>query len=520
MHALNERVTAALVLLLLTPVGAWAGAKTCLTGTDPSVTSDARQLASARLLIGGFGCNCASYDGTPGKGRADYLRCVQSDVAAIVRSGYLRSQCRATLLKGLRNAPCGWSASLSRAPCVKKTSRGKVTCAIKAATRCNDVSGQFTQRTCTSSLFPSCTDTSDTNNDGVIGVGDSGACAPLPACGNGVREAFEQCDPPDAPCASSEVCVGCLCATATATSTRSAPPGATSTPTASPPPITSVTPTPTQTPLAAVGCCASTTGPALCIDSAVGYVGPTLCQLERGTWMPDMHCSCDSPVACSGSCLPGPPASTATPCSSGFVDQGDGTVLDCVTGLMWEKKDRSGTLHDADNRYTWAGLCSGSNALCQPNAAAAAACTTATGGELGCTQCAAGSEPCNVNPFSSGALTTIWDWLVQLNAADFAGHADWRIPSTGQDGGTEELESILAQLPTCTSSPCVAPAFNTDCAPGCTLTTCSCTTSEAYWSAMSVANVPADAWGVHANNVTGRFGKDVGLNLRAVRGGS
>ena len=30
--------------------------------------------------------------------------------------------------------------------------------------------------------------------------------------------------------------------------------------------------------------------------------------------------------------------------------------------------------------------------------------------------------------------TTIWDWLNQLNAASFAAHSDWRIPTVGRDG--------------------------------------------------------------------------------------
>jgi len=515
MHALNTRGTAALALVLLLPVGAWAGAKTCLTGTDASVAHDASQVAGARLLIGGFGCNCPAYDGSPGKSHADYLHCVQNDVNAVVRSGYVRSQCKATLLKSLRTTTCGWSASLNRVPCVKRSTSGRVTCVIKSSVRCIDVSGQFTQRMCTSAVLPSCADAADTNNDGLIGTGDSGGCAPPPACGNGVREAAEQCDPPSAPCAAGASCIDCVCATPTQTATVSAPPVTTNTtlPNATP------TPTPIQGSINSAGCCASATGGGICIDSSAGYVGSALCQLERGTWMPGQHCSCQSAVACAGACLPGPPGPTPTPCSSGFVDNGDGTIHDCTLDLTWEKKDQGGGLHDVNNRYTWAGLCTGSNALCQPNPAAAAACSDATAGALGCAVCSAGAT-CNVDPFAAGAVTTIWDWLVQLNASNFAGYNDWRIAATGQDGGAPELESILAQVPTCTSSPCVASVFNTACASGCSVGTCSCTATDAYWSSVSVTNIPADAWGAHVNDVTGRFGKDVGLNLRAVRGGN
>lgn len=36
-----------------------------------------------------------------------------------------------------------------------------------------------------------------------------------------------------------------------------------------------------------------------------------------------------------------------------FVDNGDGTVTDVTTGLMWEQKNDAGGIHDKDNFYTW-----------------------------------------------------------------------------------------------------------------------------------------------------------------------
>src|ERR1700731_1612843 len=38
-----------------------------------------------------------------------------------------------------------------------------------------------------------------------------------------------------------------------------------------------------------------------------------------------------------------------------FTDNGDGTVADRQTGLMWEKKTPtgSGSVHDVNNKYTW-----------------------------------------------------------------------------------------------------------------------------------------------------------------------
>src|SRR5262245_55689375 len=63
------------------------------------------------------------------------------------------------------------------------------------------------------------------------------------------------------------------------------------------------------------------------------------------------------------------------------------TIIDLNTGLEWEKKNSKdliqnpGNLHDADNVYLWSG---------------------------------------------DGSQETIWDWLDDLNAQNFAGHNDWR----------------------------------------------------------------------------------------------
>jgi hypothetical protein len=36
-----------------------------------------------------------------------------------------------------------------------------------------------------------------------------------------------------------------------------------------------------------------------------------------------------------------------------YVDNGDGTITDAVTGLMWEKLSDDGSIHDADAAYGW-----------------------------------------------------------------------------------------------------------------------------------------------------------------------
>lgn len=135
-------------------------------------------------------------------------------------------------------------------------------------------------------------------------------------------------------------------------------------------------------------------------------------------------------------------------CSDRFCDNGDGTITDSSTGLMWEKKDMSGGIHDLGNQYSWSS--SGSAA--------------------------------------DGTAFTMF--LASLNTPPcFAGHCDWRLPKSAgtaerPSGEAAELESIVAPYP-CGTPPCVPPIFNQACSPGCTVLSCSCTQSFYYWSASS-----------------------------------
>jgi hypothetical protein len=169
-----------------------------------------------------------------------------------------------------------------------------------------------------------------------------------------------------------------------------------------------------------------------------------------------------------------------------YRDNGDGTVTDENTNLMWEKKDQTGGgLHNWDNTYPWEGTCSNK-------------ATTLCGTDADCSI----DGTCNV----SGGKMTIFQWVAQLNTPPcFAHHCDWRIPNV------KELQSIVDYE---TYLPPVDAAFNNNCSVGCSVDgtndtrKCSCTQSAGpskgyYWSGSTYAPSPIVpppgsmlAWGV------------------------
>ncbi|MCC6766968.1 MAG: DUF1566 domain-containing protein [Deltaproteobacteria bacterium] len=146
-----------------------------------------------------------------------------------------------------------------------------------------------------------------------------------------------------------------------------------------------------------------------------------------------------------------------------YTDNGDGTITDDRTGLMWEKLSDDGSLHDKDNYYTW------------------------------------------TNAFAVK--------IAGLNAGGgFAGHTDWRLPNVN------ELQSLVSYGAV---NPSVSAAFNTACAPACTVTTCSCTQSNFYWSATTYQDSPSLAWLVFFfDGDVYADGKPDNYYVRGVRGGS
>ena len=182
-----------------------------------------------------------------------------------------------------------------------------------------------------------------------------------------------------------------------------------------------------------------------------------------------------------------------------YTDNGDGTITDNVTGLMWEKKDDSGGIHDQDNLYTWCVDVSPDNGACD-------------------------------NGTNSMDGTIVTTFLAALNGGGgFAGYTDWRIPNY------KELTSILDLE---TVGPAVDPAFHQSATcTGCTDVTaaaCSCMQSNYYWSSTTYqgemegaassappAPGPNVAWSVEFNGgfVIAIFDKISVLYVRAVRGG-
>lgn len=153
-----------------------------------------------------------------------------------------------------------------------------------------------------------------------------------------------------------------------------------------------------------------------------------------------------------------------------YVDNGDGTVTDNATGLMWEQKSAAGTgdVHDVTNVYTWN--------------------DTTVDASFG----------------PSGTLYS--DFLQQLNGltlsggiACFAGHCDWRIAEIG------ELRSILSAPFPCGTSPCIDPTFGP-------------TQAASYWSSSSLASGPFGAWCVDfGGGFVNKRSKPNGTYARAVR---
>lgn len=196
---------------------------------------------------------------------------------------------------------------------------------------------------------------------------------------------------------------------------------------------------------------------------------------------------------------PQPPMQTPTPTPTAianpgrFVDNGDGTVTDTQTRLMWEKK--TGTVggsrdfndpENVNNSYTW---CIG----------------TFYALELDVIICTNSSSPPDGTAFT--------DFLPRVNGTlcsgsscpALGGHSDWRLPTSA------ELQTIIDGSASgcgwgCLPGPCVDPTFGP-------------TQSNFYWSSTTYQVVPNAAWGVICGIVEADC-KSYNGYVRAVRSGS
>jgi hypothetical protein len=164
-------------------------------------------------------------------------------------------------------------------------------------------------------------------------------------------------------------------------------------------------------------------------------------------------------IACGGT---GQDGAVRAGADLAYQDNGDGTITDLNTKLVWEKNSDDGTIHDQSNVYTW-----------------------------------------------SDAFAVK---IAGLNAGSgFAGHTDWRLPNKKELESPANLERYL---------PAVSLAFDAACAPSCTVTTCSCTASDGYWSSTTYLHTPTQAWRVGFFDGSAYAGNKAALtNVRAVRGG-
>jgi len=161
-------------------------------------------------------------------------------------------------------------------------------------------------------------------------------------------------------------------------------------------------------------------------------------------------------------CMPGKRPVVEFP--TRFTDNGDGTVTDTRTALMWEKKTQDGSVHDNDDLYTWST-----------------------------------SSPYNPDG------TAFFGFLAWLNGkTPFAGYSNWRLPTVA------ELKTIVdLSVPGCGSGQACVDQ-----------TVFGPTQAADYWSASTVPLSSIDAWGMSFfYGSEGVINKTGTAYIRAVRGG-
>jgi len=186
-----------------------------------------------------------------------------------------------------------------------------------------------------------------------------------------------------------------------------------------------------------------------------------------------------------------------------YRDNGDGTITDLNTGLMWEKKSYDRSIHDCFNEYTWAETTAFLAMLNDPDSQMFF-CVLRP--EVPCVR----DEDCppTPDPFPP-------DICNNASGGCFAGYCDWRIPNV------RELESLVDRS---RSDPAIDPVFHKlDCGENVTVTGCSCTASKSYRTSTTDAffrTTGVYAWYVgFLGGEVGSTGKAIKRPVRAVRGG-
>lgn len=218
---------------------------------------------------------------------------------------------------------------------------------------------------------------------------------------------------------------------------------------------------------------------------------PTICsECPVGSLLQTGMTGCRDPitfqgVACSGT---GQDGDVKAGLPRQYADNGDGTVSDQVTGLMWEKKDSAGGMHDVRSVFSW------ENAL---SVQIPRMNTTCDGDE---------ATPCSTNAECAG---------IGNGLCGHAGYRDWRLPNVF------ELATIVHYgLVNFGGVPAVSEAFLSDCGQGCGVTSCSCTFDSFYWTSTSQVSDPRNAMSITFNEgiIRGKS-KVFEMYVRAVRGG-
>jgi len=212
------------------------------------------------------------------------------------------------------------------------------------------------------------------------------------------------------------------------------------------------------------------------VDSILPKTGQTTCWNSSGVV-----------VACAGT---GHDGDVQAGQAKAFVNNGNGTISDDSTGLVWEVKCDGAlcpTIHDKDTSYMWADAFAVHVATLN---------NTCDGDNV--TSCTQNSPDCDG---------------IGNGLCGHGGSRDWRVPNL------LELETIWDLEQSSASPPTTFAAFDA-CAPNCNVTSCSCTAADFYWSSTTFASGPTTAWAVDLSaGVLSSLSKIVSRRVRAVRGG-